>query len=172
MTTSAPLAAAAGVAAVSARLAWAKALARAPVRFQTTSSWREARCFAIGVPIAPSPRNAMRMFRVTGRRRAVGGSRSEASFRDTEGQFPTHPSVRTILRIEGMRTVHCVRAVSTALGGVAGISAAHVRIGEAELDHEGPLDAGALRQAVTVAGYVLAGAIASRTLPVREPSSD
>lgn len=71
-----------------------------------------------------------------------------------------------------MRTVHCVRAVSTALAGVAGISAAHVRIGEAELDHESPLDAGELRQAVAVAGYVLVGAIASRTLPVREPPNE
>lgn len=81
-------------------------------------------------------------------------------------------SVRTILRIEGMRTVHCVRAVSTALGGVAGIAAAHVQVGEAELDHEAPLDPGELQRAISVAGYALASAVSSRALPVRESSED
>lgn len=74
--------------------------------------------------------------------------------------------MQTVLRLEGMRTVHCVRAVTTALAGVGGITAAQVRLGEAELEHRGPLDRAALEQAIELAGYVLREVIVYRTLPV------
>lgn len=74
--------------------------------------------------------------------------------------------MQTVLRLEGMRTVHCVRAVTTALAGVGGITAAQVRLGEAELEHLIPLDRSALEQAIEVAGYVLREVIVNRTLPM------
>lgn len=75
--------------------------------------------------------------------------------------------MQTILRIDGMRTVHCVRAVSTALGGVAGISAAQVRLGEAELEHTTALDRSDLERAIGVAGYALVRVEVVRALPIR-----
>jgi copper chaperone CopZ len=74
--------------------------------------------------------------------------------------------MQTILRLDGMRTVHCVRAVTTALGGVDGIAAVQVRLGEAELDHLLPLDRGALERAIAIAGYSLREVIVYRALPV------
>jgi len=65
-----------------------------------------------------------------------------------------------------MRTVHCVRAVATALGAVDGIMTAQVRLGEAELEHLMPLDRGALAQAIETAGYSLREVVLSRALPV------
>jgi len=61
----------------------------------------------------------------------------------------------TTLQIDGMRTVHCVRAVYTAFAGVAGIDAAEVSIGRATLEHARALDATALTAAVALAGYVV-----------------
>ena len=74
--------------------------------------------------------------------------------------------MQTVLRLEGMRTVHCVRAVTTALAGVGGITAAQVRLGEAELEHLIPLDRSALEQAIELTGYVLREVIVYRTLPM------
>jgi len=59
----------------------------------------------------------------------------------------------TRIRIEGMSCQHCVRAVFTALAAVAGISRAEVRIGSAEVEHDGSVTVDALRDAVAVAGY-------------------
>jgi copper chaperone CopZ len=59
----------------------------------------------------------------------------------------------TRIRIEGMCCQHCVRAVFTALAAVAGISRAEVRIGSAEVQHDGSATVDALRDAVAVAGY-------------------
>lgn len=74
--------------------------------------------------------------------------------------------MQTVLRLEGMRTVHCVRAVTTALAGVGGITAAQVRIGEAELEHLSPLDRDALERAIGLAGYSLREVIVYRALPL------
>lgn len=74
--------------------------------------------------------------------------------------------MQTVLHLEGMRTVHCVRAVTTALSGVDGITAAQVRLGEAELEHLAPLDRAALEQAIALAGYSVRDVIVSRTLPL------
>jgi copper chaperone len=61
--------------------------------------------------------------------------------------------VRTILDIEGMSCVHCVRAVVTGLGGVPGITGADVKIGQAVVDHGPHVSLARLREAVEMAGY-------------------
>ena len=40
------------------------------------------------------------------------------------------------LTISGMRSVHCTRAVYTALGGVKGVVTATVALGSAEVEHD------------------------------------
>lgn len=73
----------------------------------------------------------------------------------------------TIIRIAGMSCQHCVRAVFTALAGVPGVRRADVRIGGATIEHDGPLDADAVRAAVELAGYEVADhATPRRGLPV------
>lgn len=59
----------------------------------------------------------------------------------------------TIVTISGMRTVHCVRAVFTALGAVEGIVRANVTMGRAVIEHDGHATAQRLRDAVCTAGY-------------------
>jgi copper chaperone len=61
--------------------------------------------------------------------------------------------VRTILEIDGMTCVHCVRAVVTGLGGVPGITGADVKIGRAVVDHGPHVTPARLREAVEMAGY-------------------
>jgi len=68
----------------------------------------------------------------------------------------------TRIRIEGMSCQHCVRAVFTALAAVDGISRAEVRIGSAEVEHDGSVTVDALRDAVAVAGYVVREDASSR----------
>lgn len=59
----------------------------------------------------------------------------------------------TTLKISGMTCAHCTRAVFTALSGVPGIARADVRVGTAEVEHDGSVTLDALRQAVETAGY-------------------
>ena len=75
--------------------------------------------------------------------------------------------MRTRLRIAGMSTPHCVRAVFTALTPVEGIISAEVVLGAAEIEHDGRATIEALREAIAVAGYE-AEAVAEerRRLPV------
>lgn len=61
----------------------------------------------------------------------------------------------TTLDIDGMRTVHCARAIFTSLAAVDGIAKAEVVVGRATLEHERPLDLAALAAAVEAAGYRL-----------------
>ena len=74
----------------------------------------------------------------------------------------------TRIRIDGMSCQHCVRAVFTALAAVDGISRADVGIGVAEVEHDGSVTVEDLREAVAVAGYVVAGedTVAKRMLPL------
>jgi copper chaperone len=75
--------------------------------------------------------------------------------------------VRTILDIEGMTCVHCVRAVVTGLGGVPGITGADVKIGRAIIDHGPSVRLARLREAIELAGYkVKKSKEDRRTLPV------
>jgi copper chaperone len=61
--------------------------------------------------------------------------------------------VRTILEIDGMSCVHCVRAVVTGLGGVPGVTGADVTVGQAVVDHGPRVGVARLREAVEMAGY-------------------
>ena len=61
--------------------------------------------------------------------------------------------MKTVVRVEGMTCQHCVRAVFTALAGVEGITRADVRIGSAEIEHDGSVTVEQFGQAVAVAGY-------------------
>ncbi|MGQ0649138.1 MAG: heavy-metal-associated domain-containing protein [Gemmatimonadaceae bacterium] len=54
-----------------------------------------------------------------------------------------------------MRTVHCVRAVFQALGGVPGVQRADVTMGRAEVDHAVLVTDDVLEQALEVVGYRL-----------------
>jgi copper chaperone CopZ len=63
--------------------------------------------------------------------------------------------VITTIRLTGMRTVHCVRAVRTALAAIDGIQAADVQVGMASLEHEAPLAPEALHDAIAPTGYVI-----------------
>lgn len=59
----------------------------------------------------------------------------------------------TTLKISGMTCAHCTRAVFTALSGVPGIARADVKVGTAEVEHDGTVTLDALKQAVETAGY-------------------
>lgn len=59
----------------------------------------------------------------------------------------------TTAKIDGMSCAHCVRAVFTALGGVAGVSQADVSIGQAIIEHDGSVSHEAIREAISIAGY-------------------
>lgn len=63
--------------------------------------------------------------------------------------------MNSIVHIDGMRSVHCVRAVFTALGGVAGIARAEVTMGRAVLTHDDTVEPGAVAEAVAQAGYAV-----------------
>jgi copper chaperone len=59
----------------------------------------------------------------------------------------------TTATIYGMTCAHCVRAVFTALGGVAGVSRADVAIGRAVIEHDGSASHGSMTEAISIAGY-------------------
>lgn len=54
-----------------------------------------------------------------------------------------------------MRSVHCARAVYTALASVPGVETAEVVVGRAIIDHDGRATADALGAAIAIAGYEL-----------------
>jgi copper chaperone len=75
--------------------------------------------------------------------------------------------MRTVLEIEGMSCVHCVRAVVTGLGGVPGITGADVSIGRAVVDHNPHVTQARLREAIEVAGYKVKESVEERRrLPI------
>lgn len=63
--------------------------------------------------------------------------------------------MRLTVSIGGMRAVHCVRAVQTALTVVPGITGLDVTIGTAVVTHDGRATADAVRAAVAVAGFTV-----------------
>lgn len=78
----------------------------------------------------------------------------------------------TTLIIDHMRTVHCVRAVYTSLGGVEGIDVAEVVMGRAIIEHAQALDPEALTTAVARAGYVVREVVTDRRrLPTFPPEA-
>lgn len=63
----------------------------------------------------------------------------------------------THLQIAGMNGVHAVRAIETALVMVHGITLMEVRVGSAEIEHDGRATPEALRAAISVAGFEVTG---------------
>lgn len=59
----------------------------------------------------------------------------------------------TTVTIAGMRSVHCTRAVFTALASVEGIAIAEVSMGRAVIAHDGRATPDRIREAVALAGY-------------------
>ena len=78
------------------------------------------------------------------------------------------PRVVTVARIAGMRSVHCARAVYTAVASLPGVVTAEVVVGRASIDHDGTLDGDSLRAAIALAGYELVekSEERQRTLPL------
>jgi copper chaperone CopZ len=73
----------------------------------------------------------------------------------------------TTVTVEGMTCQHCVRAVFTALAAVPGIDRAEVSIGSARVEHDGSVTVEQLREAITIAGYVVTdGTTNRRSLPI------
>ena len=70
------------------------------------------------------------------------------------------PRHRTHVQLEGLLSIHAVRAVRTALAAVPGVIGAEVSMQGAVLDTESPLDRHALDEALAHAGV--------RVLSVRE----
>ena len=68
--------------------------------------------------------------------------------------------------IRGMRSVHCVRAVFTALAGVEGVERADVSLGEAVIEHDERTTPEQVAGALGVIGYELTGWRLERSLPV------
>ena len=65
------------------------------------------------------------------------------------------PIVLATLTIAGMRSVHCARAVWTALAGVEGVQTADVVVGSADVEHDGRATREAFAAAVALVGYEL-----------------
>jgi copper chaperone CopZ len=78
------------------------------------------------------------------------------------------PRYTTTALISGMRTVHCARAVYTALASVPGVTTADVVVGRAVIEHDGRATPELLSEAIAVAGYELAETTEERqrTLPL------
>lgn len=69
--------------------------------------------------------------------------------------------------IAGMLAVHARHAVFTALGAVSGVTRAEVVLGRAIVEHDGSVTEGALRQAISDAGFVVTDVmVLPRSLPV------
>jgi copper chaperone len=62
----------------------------------------------------------------------------------------------TTATIAGMTCAHCVRAVFTALGGVAGVTRADVSIGRALIEQDGSASHESIAEAISIAGYDVA----------------
>ena len=74
--------------------------------------------------------------------------------------------MRTIVRVDGMQAVHCVRAVQTALTMVPGIAWCDVTVGRVELEHDGTASESQLREAIGVAGFAVSEVRGERRLPI------
>lgn len=74
--------------------------------------------------------------------------------------------MRTIVLVDGMRAVHCVRAVQTALTMVPGIGWCDVSMGRVEVEHDGRASEPLLREAIGVAGFSVRELRTERRLPI------
>lgn len=69
------------------------------------------------------------------------------------------------LEIDGMLSVHAVRAVYTAFAGVPGIRACEVTLGGAVIEHDGSVSREMLGSAVALAGFSMVAWREERRLP-------
>ena len=74
--------------------------------------------------------------------------------------------MRMIVTVDGMRAVHCVRAVHTALALVPGIRWCDVSVGRVELEHDGSATDAQVREAIGVAGFAVSDVRGERRLPI------
>jgi len=74
--------------------------------------------------------------------------------------------MRTIVVVNGMQAVHCVRGVQTALAMVPGITWCDVSMGLVELEHDGSATESQLRDAIAVAGFTVSAVRVERRLPI------
>jgi copper chaperone CopZ len=74
--------------------------------------------------------------------------------------------MRSIVMIDGMRAVHCVRAIQTAMALVPGVQWCDVTMGKVELEHDGSASDEAIRSAIGIAGYAVLDVRVERRLPV------
>ncbi len=63
--------------------------------------------------------------------------------------------MKVLAEISGMRTVHCVRAVFQAMGGVPGVMRADVSLGRVELDATSEASSESVHAALEPLGYRL-----------------
>ncbi|AMW05614.1 hypothetical protein GEMMAAP_13990 [Gemmatimonas phototrophica] len=77
------------------------------------------------------------------------------------------PRLRIHVQIEGLLSVHAVRAVWTALGAVPGVLTAEVSMKGAILEADGPVDRQQLEEALAAAGVTVTGLTVEKgSLPV------
>ncbi|MBL8961736.1 MAG: heavy-metal-associated domain-containing protein [Gemmatimonadetes bacterium] len=75
--------------------------------------------------------------------------------------------VITTIRLSGMRTVHCVRAVRTALMALDAVESAEVQMGSAVLEHRDPIATETIRGALDATPYAVESVTSNaRTLRV------
>ena len=74
--------------------------------------------------------------------------------------------MRTIVLIDGMQAVHCVRAVQTAMAMVPGVTWCEVTMGRVELEHDRAAAEPLLRHAIGVAGFAVSAVRSERRLPI------
>ena len=73
----------------------------------------------------------------------------------------------TTLKVAGMLTEHCKRAVFTSLSGIRAISRADVQLGTVTVEHDGSVTSAQLAEAISVAGYTVTGTSEDRrSLPI------
>lgn len=73
----------------------------------------------------------------------------------------------TTIQISGMRTVHCVRAVRTALMALDAVDSADVQMGSVVLEHRAPIATDAIGEALSATPYAVESvATQGRTLRV------
>ncbi|MDR2095020.1 MAG: cation transporter [Treponema sp.] len=67
--------------------------------------------------------------------------------------------MKTVLNVEGMSCEHCVKHITEALEGIAGVKSATVNLKhkKAEVNHGGEVTLDAMKAAVSEAGYEVVG---------------
>jgi copper chaperone CopZ len=66
------------------------------------------------------------------------------------------------ITIDGMLSVHAVRAVYTALAGVGGVHRADVALGRATVEHDADVPPATISAAIELAGYAVTSMTMSR----------